>query len=65
MTGGRRELHNKGLNNCYSSWKYNGGDEIEEDEIGGICGMHGREDSAGKVWYVNLKKWDHVEDLVR
>jgi len=45
------------------SWKYNGGDEIEEDEIGGFCGMHGREDSAHKVWYVNLREWDHLDDL--
>jgi len=29
--------------------------EILEDEIGGICGMHGREDSAHKVWYLSLR----------
>ena len=25
--------------------------------------MHGREDSAHKVWYVNLRELDHVDDL--
>jgi hypothetical protein len=57
MTGGWRKLHSKGLlNNCYSSLKVNGHGEIEEEEIGGTCGMHGREDSAHKVWYKTLRK---------
>jgi hypothetical protein len=44
VTGGWRKLHNEELHNLYSIAKYNWNYKVEEDEVGGTCGMNGGEE---------------------
>jgi len=40
MSGGPRRLHNEELHNLYAS------KSIKEDEMGGACGTHGRDEKC-------------------
>jgi hypothetical protein len=36
--------------------------QIKEDEMGGSCRRHGRDEKLYKIWSGNLKGRDHSED---
>jgi hypothetical protein len=43
VTGEWRKLHNEELNDLYSYTQIYSGDQIQKNEIGGLCSMYGRE----------------------
>jgi hypothetical protein len=59
VTGGWRKLHNEELDNLYTSPGIIS-DQIKEDEMGGACGVHGRDE---KCKMESLKGRDHLEGL--
>jgi hypothetical protein len=54
MTGDWRRLHNEELHNSYAY----SGDQIKEDEMGGACSMHER-DEKYNIW-VGKSEWKSV-----
>jgi hypothetical protein len=50
-------MHNKNLREFYSL-----ADRIKEG-LGRACGMNGEKRNAHRVWYVNMKGLEHLEDL--
>jgi hypothetical protein len=61
---GWRRLHNEELHNLYPSPNIIKVIKNKDDEMGGACSMHRRDEMHTKFWSENLKGGDHLEDLV-
>jgi hypothetical protein len=59
VTGEWRRLHNKELNDLYSSPNIIWSDQIK-NEVGGACSMYGGEGHTG-FWWGALSEGDHLE----
>ena len=53
MTG--RKLHNDEIYNFLLVIKQYSGHHIKVNEMGGVCGTHGKEDTCIEIWLGNLR----------
>jgi hypothetical protein len=51
------------FNNCTVIHSNYSGDQIKKNEMGGACGMYGREEVHKEIWWGVLRERDRSEDV--